>query len=334
MQNVKGVVGLYCCGGAGAQVGGPLLQVKSSPGYADMISTFIDTSAADLSLAGISDSKSMFIITNNGAGDEIDGAGGLRREIAAVVNDNIQQILLKHPPQRTNIVVYSASGGSGSTIGPLLHAELVRQGKTVISFIIGSEESVIRGTNTIGTLKTCHNLGANVLKKPFLFNYTHNIPGAPWGEVNTLMRDKIAGMCYLFSREHAKIDTSDIANWADYTRVSTVAPGLALVSICTSAKEVQACAEKSPPITIASVYASKEPGSLGVVADYDTIGFQIVPGLTVPDMHYVVTTDAIDSIAKNIQDSLSKMSAVSNARSKQNSLVKSDDTADASGLIF
>lgn len=144
----------------------------------------------------------------------------------------IPGVLLKHEPTDLNIVVCSGAGGSGSVIGPLLHAELAKQGKPVVSIVIGDTTSVRELVNTNNTLLS-YNQMAQKAGKPFVAHVIMNNDHGSRELVDDYVKEMVTSLALLFSGNIDEIDTTDLINFLDYSRGSrhdTLQIGLAQLS--------------------------------------------------------------------------------------------------------
>lgn len=105
------------------------LKSQGGDGFAAIDPAFIDTSRSNLT-PEIPEEK-IYILDNT------DGSGKVRRENHAQISSSIKHILQSQQPGEFNIVVFSASGGSGSVLGPLIVSELLARGLPVVVLTAG-----------------------------------------------------------------------------------------------------------------------------------------------------------------------------------------------------
>jgi hypothetical protein len=320
----QGIIRAYFCGGCGINIGSHFLNRKSETGYAAIQKTFVDTSKANLFKAGITDESSVMLLPAT------DGSGKIRAENATEISDSIKPLLLKHKPEDFNVVVFSASGGSGSVFGPLIISELLSRDANVLAMIIGSEESLLTANNTINTFKS---LDAITKKhnKPITMYYVHNVQGKPRSEADAEMREAISSIALLASRQNSELDTRDVANWIGFHRSTSVKAQLALLDIVDSA---EAAANIKSPVAVASLYRNEASPTLTITPDYVCTGY-FPANFTCPvDFHYVISCDDVISIASNIQSRLDGMRETTASRTAQTSLVKTTDHVEDNGLVL
>lgn len=104
MSNKNKLV-IYGCGGAGVNIASIFEKTYgvASPGFADVVSYYIDTSKSNI---GINIPKDRTYLIEG-----LDGSGKIRRENHLAIGECIHDILLSHKPGDVNIVISSTSGG-------------------------------------------------------------------------------------------------------------------------------------------------------------------------------------------------------------------------------
>ena len=91
----------------------------------------------------------------------LNGSGKLRSENIEPISNFIAEYTSHTTFESVNIIIMAFSGGSGSTIGPLLVDEILRQGKIAVIFGIIDTDSEIDTTNALNCLRTIDNLATN-----------------------------------------------------------------------------------------------------------------------------------------------------------------------------
>ena len=206
------MLNVYCCGGAGSNVGKQITDL-------DVNVTFIDTSVSNLK--GVDESKIYKI-------DGIDGAGK-DRKITYENFKNPDEVLIRFKPSlELNIVISSLSGGSGSIIAPVLARELIKQGHNTIVVAIDSTSSVIEIDNCIKTLKTYKSF-SNGAKKSFSIYPIHN---GSRKEADGRAINFINLVSLLVNKEHTEeFDTSDLRNFINFDNVTDNEPNVSIIEI-------------------------------------------------------------------------------------------------------
>lgn len=328
LQNKKspiGTVRIWGCGGAGTNLAHQFYNAPTQEHFAEISTCFVDTSYSNLSGLEVLD-EDIFVIP------EKDGAGKIRRNIHQAVVNHLGEIMTRFEQRDFNIVVFSASGGSGSVIGPLVLAELVKKGQQAIGIVVGSHESRLTAANTFNTLKTLDNLARNEIKAPISILYHNNRDNTCKGEVDKAVAEQISEFSLLVSRRHHRLDTSDIKSWLRFDTHTQVTAQLALIDIIETTEEVE---EIPYPIAIASLMAGNSAiGRVG--ADYFCDG-QIAPEvrnvLGSDELHFVISVTQVPELVGMVEEELNKIIEHNSARPKQQPLVTANELA-VSGLIL
>lgn len=140
--------------------------------------------------------------------------------------DFLKRIISQYEIEGLVILLYSGSGGTGSSMGPTLHEMLVERGVKVVSVVVGDMADVNRGTNTVRTLL---NLNAiTELGYPALYAYYQN-GKVPQGSIDEDISGFIDTARVVLSDENARIDTMDIHNFFFYNSVVKATPVLSRI---------------------------------------------------------------------------------------------------------
>lgn len=220
----KQTINVYCCGGTGLNIGYKYLtqHAVARAGVADLNFYFLDTSEANLRSS--MDEKNVYIVGKDAG---IDGSAKVRRENADPILDSIDHILTLFPPATANLVLGSASGGTGSVIGPALVSELLLRGKIVFAAAVGSLDTRIEVLNTVRTLESYEKI-AHDTQRPVPLFLEINDPtknnsadaGINW-IINTL-----ALAVGALGIEGSGLDTADLRTLADVHRATSAKPQL------------------------------------------------------------------------------------------------------------
>ena len=326
MSQPKGKLKLYGCGGAGINLAHYFQGISEDPNCAVVDTSYIDTSMSNLrgEKKQNIDEEQIYILKN------VDGSGKLRREHHIDIANVVKQVLVQHEPSDFNVVMFSAAGGSGSVIGPLIVSELLARGLPVVSVIVGSDESVIAANNTLNTLKSLEAI-ARKQKAPAVIAYQHNSRAESRSEVDAKLIYSVAALSVLVSQRNSELDTKDITNWIHFQKVTSVNPQLARLEIY---KDEKAVNQSINPVSIASIYRNPDQPHIEAIAEYDCYGFceQEVTGSE--DIHYVISVDDVPEITRGIQATLEDMQKVTASRPAQSNLVDASDEQEDSGLIL
>lgn len=318
----NGSVHIFGCGGTGINLASAWSNAVDNNNSAVISTTFADTSHSNITASMEKDD--CFIIPN------VDGSGKVRKENHAKISENLAGIILKHPPKDVNIVVFSASGGSGSVIGPLLASELVKRGHTTICLVVGSTESIISTRNTRQTIASLDSL-SDLIEKPILMRFFNNRDNSRREDVDRAVFGTIRLINILAHKGHHGFDSTDLANWACYDKVTDVAPQLTFLEITSDLDEANAIPY---PITIASLY-TRTPEVTISGADYQTEGY-FAKGTEVEgvdEIHYVTFVSGLTDLVDSLDQELDKLSEKRNAR-PTNRIQRRDDSETVNGMIL
>lgn len=310
----KGTMAVYGCGGFGVNITKTFEKDAGNdiPGHAIVTPYYVDTSRSNLE-SDIDDSR-IFILQG------VDGSGKVRKTNHPAIAENVRLLLKQFQPAEFNIVVFSSSGGSGSVFGPLLISELQKRGVPVVGIVVGSDESVITANNTLNTIKSLENIAIRN-GVPTVMYYEHNRPGQKQSDVDARCTGVIGRLSTLVSRENHGLDTKDIRNWADYTQSTDVEPRLARLHVYSTNEDAEAALTQ--PISLASLYESKDSVATSLTPDYITSGYPRAKMDYLKLSHFAVTMETIPEISREITEKVAEMERNKQARVVHASLVSS-----------
>lgn len=327
-NETRGKIRLFGCGGTGINVVSEFEKTVGNvePGYASAEPVFIDCSRANIS-ALIPDDRILIMDVRDG---NKEGSGKKRNENSTMFARNTRSILQKFEPSDFNVVVFSASGGTGSVIGPLIVNELLNRRETVVCVIVGSDESMVAAENTMGTLKTLENFAAKQ-EAPVIAYYEHNRRDIKRSQVDYQCRELIGYLSVLASRQNAELDMRDIANWAYYDRTTTAKPRLAFFNVYVNNEDVP---NTSDVISVASLYSSPDAPTIEVEPEYHTAGYVRGPVKNFEQAHYVISFDQVPILQKRLEQKITDLKRELASRVPHDLLVSKGDQEDESGLIY
>lgn len=265
----KPLVHLYLCGGAGINIGrqfySPIGSERKEKGFADLRTTYIDTSLSNIPKDV---TEGFYHITGTDA-EPVDGSGMVRATNYRAIKAAMPEILHTYKPGNLNIVVHSSSGGSGSTAGVILAAELLAQGKPVVVMMIGSTKSEKELRNTIDTIKSYHGI-VSKSGQPIVALYLEN--GKESMKYNdSVVRSMIILLAAMWSGENHGMDSQDLINFLNYPKVSKYQPALTgLVSL--SGTEVNVLSKGQAVSSVLSFVREGEDADPGMVVGYHSFG--------------------------------------------------------------
>jgi hypothetical protein len=193
-------------------------MVDSVPGIAV---EYFDTSDAN-----VREGDTSFTIVGSGR-----GSGGNRAENAAKIEADVSKLDLSGRLEFDIVVVaYSASGGSGSVIGPVLSRVLAsrKPDLRLVNLMVADSGSGVWATNTSGTLETleaiCEDLN---LRLPCMI--FENRPGMARSRVDECIFVQLASLIEAMVAPTIEMDTQDRLNFLDPSSVIDTTVGLKIL---------------------------------------------------------------------------------------------------------
>lgn len=322
--NKQKTVRLYGCGGTGINLlsawnedhgrllpAGGLIQIS-----------YVDTS--DSNLPADLNADRVYLLEGK------DGSGKVRSENSDEISRSLLNLLQKMPEGDLNIVLFSASGGSGSVFGPLLMAELAKRNAPTVGIVVGTEESVITCENTLKTLKTLEAL-ADRTSTPMVISYHHNKTGKPRSQVDIEAREVMSSVALLGGGNFHSLDTRDISNWITY-RTTGVRPQLSLLHVYDDPAVLDEKA--SDPISIASLRKDPDQTTYSILPMYPCEGFVDVAIDNFDQLHYVINTAGVSVIHQMIEERVQNGNKMAAGRVERESLISKSDVVSDNGLVF
>jgi len=264
MKTDKSVLRIYACGGAGVNIAKQLqvLTKVESDYISDIDTCYIDTSKSNMDSTISDDSVFLF--------EGLDGSGKVRSDNYEVISQNALKILKEFPSGDFNIVISSASGGSGSVIAPVITNQLLKADKLVVVILIGVTDSKIDLDNTIKTIKSYAGVSASN-EKPICMSYFENSSEVPRKQIDASIVSVVGAMSILLSGMNEGLDSRDLYNFLNFNRVTSYGPQLATLTVHTGSFPQQI--ETDSVISVSSIAVSGSEVKLPLVPDYRCDGF-------------------------------------------------------------
>ena len=254
---------IYACGGMGANIGAHFVKFanKKSEGFADIETYFIDTSSSNLT--GSIPNDKVYLV------EGADGSGKKRDTNYTVLSERSKEILHAFKPGDVNVIVHSASGGTGSVIAPILVSELLNRGELVIVVAVGSTGSEIETANTLKTLRS-YEVISQKRGQPVVASYRENSVKKPRGVVDNEVQTFIVLLASIFSGANRELDMEDLRNFINYNRVTSYQPKLSLLDFFS--KDIELGRGESL-ISLFTLTDANTPDEVDVLAAYRANGF-------------------------------------------------------------
>lgn len=318
---MNNTISIYGAGGTGINLVRPFIGERE-----EGISCFgIDTSKSN-----VKSYMSVFNDHNFYHLDGLDGSGKKRDTNVEAISDATRDILMNFKPSDFNVVIFSASGGSGSVIGPLLVKEMLLDRRKVIAVVVGSSESRIASYNTFKTIKSLQAVSKQT-KSPLIVSYQDN-HATGRSEVNRAVKSIVQCLTFLGSGEIGELDSEDLYNWLYYPRVTDLNPSVALLDIFSKASDVN-----THPIATISIFKDEDSiVALPDMAEYHCEGFdenlEEVRG--VKEIHFAISTHELSVLMDTLSERLAKTDEQSRARRSKDVVLGEGDEVDESGLVL
>lgn len=330
-KETKASVAIYGCGGAGINIARKISQDLKEQTVPELTVYFCDTSVSNLVASDKDTPKFIFSQID----ETIDGSGGLRAENDAVISRYIPQILAELPTKQLNIVIHSASGGSGSNIGPRIVSELLQQDKHVVCFVVGSAESTTRVNNTIRTLKSYDGI-CRVRSKPVVMLYLQNSVSKSAVDQNMVHATMFTSLFYS-GRNHG-VDSKDLYHLLNFQKVTSHEAQVASLNFFTD-EIPEAIAEAVIAVgSLRSSDANEEDVQLMFSPEYEFSGH--LPAekpkaiKDVKCVNMVIASGLIPQVNKELSDHLMNLKNVSRARVIETSLLDKGDDFGEDGMLI
>lgn len=309
---------IYGCGGAGVNLVAPYGGVGIESGCAEILPALVDTSASNLRSH---DAEQLDVYLVQG----LDGSGKIRAENYNEIKKSVKQVLVDIRPADFNVVVFSASGGSGSVIGPLIMSELLSRDLPAIAIVIGSDDSVIAAENTLKTLQSLELIAANT-QHVLPMSYHQNPADGRRSTVDADVRSVIGGLAILVSGQNQELDSRDIHHWLQYSKLGYARPALSMMHMAISEEEFK---RVTSPLSVASLYHSTDQAHLVTEADYHTVGYANLQKQEFKEIHYAIGVHDLAMVGASIQKNVDRMKEARAARVSPDGLLSGVDVNQA-----
>lgn len=322
-------IAVYACGGLASNQAPKLhAAFQDTPeGFANIELYAIDTS--DSNFQNLPQGTKTYLIPNK------DGSGQKRNLNSSSIMERVKEITRNFKPADLNIVISSASGGSGSVLAPLIARELVNSKFPVVIITVGDLSTRKFAENTIGTLRSYENFTKTPDARPFVMAYFENKGAQSRKEVDAQIIKLVADLSCLFSGQNAELDSQDLFHWLNYQDVTDGRVQLANLSVLHDGETLDE-ETYGGPIAVATLSQHHENTDYPVPVDYHTVGLT-APGVYHEDAvtHFVITDGYFDKVIARMQKQIEDIDELKATRVQRQSLVTQDSNVDdETGLVF
>lgn len=204
---------------------------------------------------------------------------------------------------------------------------MLEQDKTVVCVVVGSEESKIAIDNTVKTIQSLDAISRKA-GKPVIISYWHNDEDHPRPENDASMRQTLTALAILASKENNELDTTDVANFVNFQKVTTVKDGLSLLYVTNELNEAVAVQH---PISTASLMSKEGDIPSGLTPEYSCVGYPQEGVLKDTDLHFVVSQTDVKPLFTRLSKKLEEFNKASSARMSSEAL---GGETDDSGIVW
>lgn len=326
-MTTSSVLKIFSCGGTGINIGRHFIKYagKSNPGFTDIECVFIDTSKSNIDPT--IPRECMYLV------DDLDGSGKLRASNYSALSECSKEILHKHKPADINVIIHSASGGTGSVIGPILASEMLARGEMVIVILVGSTGSRIETENTSKTLKS-YEVISHKRELPVIVAYRENSPDKPRGQIDSEAQTTVVVLAAIFSGANRELDMSDLRNFLNYHKVTTYSPKLSFLDFFS--KDVLV-GKGQAVASLVTLVDEKTSGEANTPTEYHAVGYiseSAKQSVSVPlPIHACVVVNYFSGVMERLQNKINEYEAVRKIVIEK-SIVTKDQSSTDDGLIL
>lgn len=325
------VVRVYACGGCGANIG-QLLETQRATNTlsaANIDTVYLDTSKANLNDAAPEDKVYLL--------EGLDGSGKIRRENHQEIAKRTNDFLTTFKPLDLNVVIHSASGGSGSVIGPSIVSELINKGHATVVLLVGSADTTLDAQNTLKTLKTYEAISA-LREAPVVMVYIQNNKKNKREVVNESMSAIVNSLAVLWSGNNRELDSKDLINFLNFPVVTSYEPQLAHLSLMGPEDFTPEMLAGAHILSVATIVRDGQETLIEPVPEVQFVGYvrdDAPKGIieNVP-LHFVITDGVFEAADKALNMVLKDSENQQKSRVSRGKILSDVDAPTATGLVL
>jgi len=291
----------YNFGGLGFNIGAQLETFRDHAikATAQLDIAYADTSDSDMQ-AEIDVANCFFL---PGAA----GSGKFQGQHLDAIDAHAKAFLQNFKPSETlNIVVSSASGGSGPAFASTIVSELLDAGKNVIVIVVGTTADKREITNTRNNVRSYINIAEDT-DKPVPIAYFQNSTATPRAAVDKAIVALVGSLCVLFSGQNHGLDKQDLYNWLHFNENKTTSYGARIAQLSMFEGDDH-IGNIGNVITVATLSSQKSGHEIEQTPEYQVVGripedaTQVIIEAT--PIHFVISTGRFAEVLKSLDDKL------------------------------
>ncbi len=233
VKNTIFIHGCGCCG-INQTVQATAILGNIGGGFSNIKNCYVDTTLKNIGHYPDEIGDNYFLINDSSfSGDVIDGSGGERKTNHKPISDSVLAYLdlkgfTKKDSTTFHVVMFSAGGGSGSVIGPLLAKALVKRGIPTVMVVTGDDTTGNLSMNTMSTLSSIQSI-SKAIAKPLAMHYVSNTDNSAKTISEQIERTDakisvfMAGLSLFMSGENFSLDNNDLCTLLDFTSITSIA---------------------------------------------------------------------------------------------------------------
>lgn len=282
--------------------------------------SYFDTSIANMN--GLS--TSVAYLCEDESGNMTDGGGSDRRVNAELIMKNLDTFLMSHPPADLNVVVFGASGATGSTAGPLLIEKLTGMGASVVSIVTVSVDSPTSCSNGYKTIAGLEHI-VSQHNRPVVFTYSATDTRNVTEQGDSYQLKCMSALSVLASGCNRRIDGADVRNTFDFNKITAAPASLALLEIYHTESEHKEL-ESSSYVSSVSVLRNEQDRHPNTVSSVSKIGYLNETQLPYDTGYFFgVSTESINKkVLPNLETLMKEAEQLRAVLQKPKSLFKGD----------
>lgn len=344
-----GKIIIHAVGGAGINVADKVVNnvADLGSGFAEIVFNYLDTSRANIDK--ISPRGKFYQVSKAKLTDaEVSGRGGERATEIASLKLFIPKYLdetgyKEKVTGEYHVVIFSASGATGSVMGPLLLKRLLEFGIPTVSVVIGDTSNALFSINTMDTLATLNNIAVKA-NKPLSVIYANNASQKGEGlldsenKANEFLFSTLSALSVFLSGQNGELDDRDLEGLIDqsmYSRLHIV-PGLYGMRMF---QGKIAMPEGTYPTVVRSLKIGDQDCTLGIELLHHKVGYITDPNAIEifkkqSPIHIVNYSNFFATEARDLERIVKKYQEVIGGVSNQTVMGSAGSTADDDGLVL
>jgi hypothetical protein len=222
---------------------------------------------------------------------------------------------------------------TGSVLGPIIVSELLDRNEPTIVIAIGSTGSRIETDNTVRTLKS-YEMISRKRELPVNVYYRENATSLSRGQVDSDVHLAVTILAAIFSGQNKELDSSDLKNFLNYTRVTSYNPKLSLLDFFSQEIVI---GKGQSVISLVTLVDENTASDASIPVEYQAVGYLsddtkklVTAGLPI---HACVISGYFNGVIDTLNDKLLEFDEVRQIV-QEKSIVGDNESHTTEGLIL